>query len=126
MMAVYQVVKGELDKVGETLEGLLRADLTEWDDWEEDVMSKGLQFHRYDEEEGVYRLYRREDVQRPAGELPGIRYVFDVNIDDSNIDYILVEDSLPQFLAVMKLLEPLAARKARLDAEFEKQAPGRR
>lgn len=125
-MAVYKVEKGELVKVGETLESLVRDDLANWENFDEDLMYKGLGFVRYDEEDGVYTLYRRSETDRPADELPGVMYVFDVNIDESNMDYILVTESLPEYLAVVKMLEPLVARKLRLDAEFEKKELGRR
>lgn len=125
-MAVYKVEKGELVKVGETLESMVRADLAGWDDFDEDLMYKGLGFVRYDDEDGVYVLYRRSEADRAPDELPGVMYVFDVNIDESNVDYILVTSALPDFLSVVKMLEPLVARKLRLDAEFEKSELGRR
>lgn len=125
-MAVYKVEKGELVKVGETLESMVRAGLAEWDDFDDDLMYKGLGFVRYDEEDGVYVLYRRSETDRAPDELPGVMYVFDVNIDESNVDYILVTSALPDFLSVVKMLEPLVARKLRLDAEFEKEELRRR
>jgi len=125
-MAVYKVVKGELEKVGETLEGLVREDLANWENFDEDLMYKGLGFVRYDEEDGVYTLFRRSETDRPADELPGVMYVFDVNIDESNMDYILVTDALPEYLAVVKMLEPLVARKLRLDVQLDKEVAGRR
>jgi hypothetical protein len=124
-MAVYKVEKGELVKAAETLESLVRDDWAEWEDFENVFLGDLLKFRLYDEVDGVYRLYNRLDAARPEGELPGVRYLFDVNLDDSNLDYILVTDSLPDFLAVMKMLEPLAARKVRLDAEFEKASSRR-
>ena len=125
-MVVYKVEKGELVKVGETLESMVRADLAGWDDFDEDLMYKGLGFVRYDDEDGVYVLYRRSEADRAPDELPGVMYVFDVNIDESNVDYILVTSALPDFLSVVKMLEPLVARKLRLDAEFEKEELRRR
>lgn len=122
-MAVYVVEKGELVKKGETIEEMVRTDWAEWEDYENGFLGDLLKFRRYDEEYNVYRLYRRENIDRPTGELPGVRYIFDVNIDDSNMDSILVNDSLPDFLAVLRMLEPLANRQARLDAEFEKYGP---
>lgn len=121
-MAVYKIEGGELVKFGDTLEGLVRADWAEWENFESGFLGDLLKFRLYDEAEDVYMLYRREDADRPDGELPGVKYLFDVNLDDSNLDFILVEDSLPQYLAALRLLEPLATRKIRLDAEFEKKA----
>ena len=69
-MAVYKVVKGEVEKVGETLESLVRADLANWENFDEDLMYKGLGFVRYDEEDDVYSIYRRSETDRPADELP--------------------------------------------------------
>ena len=59
-MAVYKVEKGELVKVGETLESMVRADLAGWDDFDEDLMYKGLGFVRYDDED--------YDLDGPYGE----------------------------------------------------------
>lgn len=122
-MAVYRVEKGGLVRVGETLEELVKPSLANWENFDDDLMYKGLGFVRYDEEDGVYVLYRRDAAVRAADELPGVVYVFDVNIDESNIDYILIDaaEALADFLAVVKMLEPLAARKLRLDAELEKE-----
>lgn len=122
-MAVYRVEKGGLVRVGETLEELVKPSLANWENFDDDLMYKGLGFVRYDEEDGVYVFYRRDAAVRAADELPGVVYVFDVNIDESNIDYILIDaaEALADFLAVVKMLEPLAARKLRLDAEFEKE-----
>ncbi|SFP29095.1 hypothetical protein SAMN05216601_10874 [Ectopseudomonas composti] len=120
-MAVYKVEKDELVKVGENLEDMVRSDWADWENFEDIFLGEQLKFRLYDDATGVYRLYRREEAKRPDGELPDVKYIFDVNVDGSNFDYILVEDSLPQFLAVMRMLEPLAARQVRLEAEFEKE-----
>lgn len=121
-MAVYKVEKGELVRIEEEFMNLVRPEWVEWNDFEEDLLRTRLGFIRYDEEEGVYRLYRRENVARPEGELPKVRYIFDVSIDDSSFDLILLEDALPDFLAVMSMLEPLVNRQQRLSKELEKQA----
>lgn len=115
-MAVYKVEKGELVKVGETLESMVRDD---WADWEEyDDFMRQLGFIQYDDVFGAYKLMRREKFERPEGELPGVRYLFSVDIDGSNMDDILVGDDLPAFLRVLELLEPLVRRQERLSAEI--------
>ncbi len=121
-MAVYKVENGELVRIEEDFMNLVRPEWVEWDDFEEDLLRARLGFIRYDDEENVYRLFRRENVDRPEGELPKVRFIFDVNIDESNFDFILLEDSLPDFLAVMRMLEPLVNRQQRLNRELEKQA----
>jgi hypothetical protein len=115
-MAVFKIERGELVRVSETLEAMLRPD---WADWEEyDDFIRVMGFIQYDDVVGVYRLYRREEFERPEGELPGVRYLFDVDIDGSNIDYILVGDDLPAYLRVLELLEPLVRRHERLQADI--------
>jgi hypothetical protein len=118
-MAVYQIEKGELVEVGATLEGMLREDWANWEDYEE--LLKNLKLSLYDEVTDVYKMYRRPDgVQNSAcGELPGIKYVFDVNIDGDNFDYILLSDRLPEYLAVMRLLEPLVNRDQAIRQEVQ-------
>jgi HPt (histidine-containing phosphotransfer) domain-containing protein len=118
-MAVYQIEKGELVEVGATLEELLREDWADWEDYEE--LLKKLKLSLYDEVSDVYKMYRRPDGAQnsPLGELPGIKYVFDVNIDGDNFDYILLSDRLPEYLAVMRLLEPLVNRDQLLRQEVK-------
>ncbi|WP_275546303.1 hypothetical protein [Pseudomonas sp. Marseille-Q0931] len=117
-MAVYEVVKGELVKVAAQLEDLLLPELADFDDYEVGLLQKKLGFIVYDDVADVYRLFRRENMERAKGELPGIRFIFDVCIDGSAMDCILVkDDSLPDFLAVMRMLEPLVNRTASLRKE---------
>lgn len=120
-MAVYKIEKGELVLVAETLESLLRPDLADWEDW--DHMMIELGFTLYDEVSGAYKFFRRSEtkIDSPEGELPGVAYMFDVNIDESNIDYIVVSNRLPEYLSALKLLEPLVNRAAAVEMQLEKQ-----
>lgn len=119
-MAVYKLEKGELVLVAETLESMLSPVLAEWEDW--DHLMHALGFTLYDEVNGAYRFFRRSEssLESPAADLPGVAYMFDVNIDESNIDYILLSNRLPEYLAVLKLLEPLVNRAAAVEAQLEK------
>lgn len=114
-MAVFKVVRGELERVAETIEALVREDLADWQEYDEFLASLG--FIKYLEVEDVYRLARRENIDRPLGELPGVRYLFDVDIDGSNIDYILVGDDMPAYLRTVELLEPLVRLHDRVSAQ---------
>jgi len=117
-MAVYEVVKGELVKVAAQLEDLLLPELADIEDYEVGLLQKKLGFIVYDEVADVYKLFRRGGLESAKGKLPGIRFIFDVSIDESAIDSILVmDDSLPDFLAVMRMLEPLVNRTASLRKE---------
>lgn len=105
-MAVYRLEKGELVLLAETLEDMLCPELAAWDDF--DDLLRGLGMWLHEEVGDAYRLYRRSgDVHTPEGRLPGVKYMFDVNIDGDNIDYILIGDRLPDYLAVLRLLSPL-------------------
>lgn len=108
-MAVYGVEKGELVVLAETLEAMLCPELADWEDF--DDLLKGLGLWVHDEVGDAYKLYRRQahDESWPEGKLPGVKFVFDVNVDGDSIDFILVGDRLPDFLAVLRLLEPLVA-----------------
>lgn len=119
-MAVYKLEKSELVLVAETLESMLSPVLAEWEDWDQFMQTLG--FTLYDEVNGAYRFYRRSEssLESPAAELPGVAYMFDVNIDESNIDYILLSNRLPEYLTVLKLLEPLVNRSAAVEAQLEK------
>ncbi|WP_296276760.1 hypothetical protein [Pseudomonas sp. UBA7530] len=118
-MAVYEVVKGELVKVAAQLEDLLLPELAHVEDYEVGLLEKRLGFIVYDDVEDVYKLFRRGRLENAEGKLPGVRFIFDVSIDESAMDSILVkEDSLPDFLAVMRMLEPLVNRAATLRQEL--------
>lgn len=108
-MAVYGIEKGELVQLAETLESMLSPELAGWSDFD-DLLS-GLGMGLYDEVGDAYRLYRRHcyDEAWPEGKLPGVKFVFDVNVDGDNFDLILIGDRLPDYLAVLRLLEPLVA-----------------
>lgn len=119
-MAVYKAENGELVLVAETLESMLTPELANWEDW--DDLMRGLGFSLYDEVSGAYKFYRRYDSENdlPEGHLPGVAYMFDVNIDESNIDYILVSNRLPEYLQALKLLEPLVNRAEAVERELDK------
>jgi hypothetical protein len=118
-MAVYKLENGELALVAVTLESMLREELAEWEEW--DQFMRDLGFTLYDEVSGAYKFYRREEHRVDSGDLPGVAYMFDVNIDESNIDYILVSNRLPEYLKVLSLLEPLVNRAEAIEKQLEKQ-----
>jgi hypothetical protein len=119
-MAVYKIENGELALVAETLESMLTPELANWEDW--DDLMRNLSFSLYDEVSGAYRFYRRYDSEKdsPDVNLPGVAYMFDVNIDESNMDYILVSSRLPEYLQALKLLEPLVNRAEAVERELDK------
>lgn len=114
-MGVYKIENSELVRVAETIEELVRPDWADWD--EHDEFMHYLGFVTHDEVVGVYKLMRRENLNRPDGELPGVRWLFDLDVDGSSIDYIMVGDDLPGFLRTLELVEPLVRRADRHGAE---------
>ncbi len=119
-MAVYGIEKGELVQLAETLESMLSPELAGWSDF--DGLLSGLGMGLYDEVGDAYRLYRRQryDEAWPEGKLPGVKFMFEVNIDGDNFDVILIGDRLPDYLAVLRLLEPLVAADKDAAARAEK------
>ncbi|ASL27365.1 hypothetical protein [Azotobacter chroococcum] len=119
-MAVYGVEKGELVLLAETLESMLCQELANWKEFDDLLKDLGLWVH--DEVGDAYKLYRRQAHAEswPEGRLPGVKFIFDVNVDGDSIDYILVGDRLPDFLAVLRLLEPLVAADRDVAARAEK------
>lgn len=108
-MAVYGVEKGELVLLAETLEQMLCQELALWNEFDDLIRDLGMWLH--DEVGDAYKIYRRpsHDEQWPEGKLPMVKFMFDVNVDGDSIDYILIGDRLPDYLAVLRLLEPLVA-----------------
>lgn len=106
-MAVYGVQKGELVQLAETLEQMLSPDLARWEEYDDLLRGLGMSLHA--EVGDAYKLYRRHrhDDPWPEGKLPGVKFMFDLSIDGDSFDYILIDASLPNYLAVLRLLEPL-------------------
>lgn len=106
-MAVYGLEKGELVVLAETLEEMLCPELAAWEVYDDLMGALGL--GQWDEVEGAYTLYRRARFEQdwPQGKLPGCKFLFQVEVDGENIDYILIGDRLPDYLAVLRVLQPL-------------------
>ncbi|QIB50311.1 hypothetical protein [Pseudomonas sp. OIL-1] len=103
-MAIYKVEQGQLVWVANDLEHIVGADWQDEDDSNDEFFGR-LGFGKYDEVLDVYTMYRRWE-KGGQEEMAGARWMFDVNIDGDNFDLILV-DSLPGYLTVMSMLEPV-------------------
>lgn len=113
-MAVYTVENGQLKRVAECL---AEYSGVAWDDGlDGDGFLAKLAFSNWDGVEGAYRLYQRADGDRTV--LPGVFHVFDVVAHESIPDFILVGDHLPDYLAVMAMIDPLAKRSYALFGEI--------
>ncbi|MDH1508506.1 hypothetical protein N5I28_01880 [Pseudomonas mosselii] len=123
-MAVYTVENGQLKRVAEEMElysGQQWGDIGDGDDY-----LKTMGFHLWDDAKDVYRHYQRS-ADTSFKQLPGVLHVFDVQAHDGVIDYILVSDHLPDYLAVIAMLEPMCNRNAALKNEVEaERRSGRR
>lgn len=114
-MAVYKFNGGVFQRVGEDLGDLVPAHLL--DAAELHVMMMGIGFLLSDDIGGVVMTYRRAPAGGGVHYLPGVRWVFDVSVDGEAIDWVLVGDSLPDYLALLGLLQPVITRRRELAAE---------
>ena len=112
-MAVYTVENGQLKRVAEDL---VQYTGVTWEEvGEPDEFFRKLGFFLQDDVELAYRRYQRVDGDRAV--LPGVVQLFDVMAHDSVIDYILLDDHLPNYLAVMTMLSPLVAHAQAVQAD---------
>ncbi|PXX58517.1 hypothetical protein SAMN05660489_04950 [Pseudomonas sp. LAMO17WK12:I10] len=123
-MAIYTVENGQLKRVAEQLEEYSGQ---QWEDtWDGDDYLKSMGFHLWDDAKDVYRHYQRS-AETSFKQLPEVLHIFDVQAHDGVIDYILVSDHLPDYLAVIAMLEPMCNRNAELKREVEaERTSGRR
>lgn len=113
-MAVYTVENGQLKRVAECLAEYSGVAWEDGQDGGSFLASMG--FSNWDGVEGAYHLYQRIDGDSTV--LPGVFHVFDVVAHESIPDFILVGDHLPDYLAVMAMIDPLAKRSYALHAEI--------
>ncbi|MBA6065690.1 MULTISPECIES: hypothetical protein [Pseudomonas] len=121
-MAVYTVENGQLKRVAEALDEYSGQ---EWESsWSCDDYFGAMGFSLWDDARDVYAQYQRAPAVVGAP-LPGISYLFHVHAHGDVMDCILVRDSLPDYLAVVAMLEPLRTRDAELRKEVEEYPLGR-
>lgn len=111
-MAIYTIKQGLFSRVADRVEELLKARVVHWNSFEE--LFRGFRFVLHDEVAGVYDIYRRQafdsSQQRLLSWMPAIQWIFVVSTSDDNVDLILIEDSLPDYLEALRQLQPLALR----------------
>lgn len=117
-MAVYAVRKAELVRVADSIEDVL---VLQWDKLpgiKEALAAVG--FVHEDDVPNAYWFFQRADAGqgRSEGALPGIRYVWAVFTDSLGGDFIIANDNLPDYLAVMGMLMPMVHRAEALEAEL--------
>ncbi len=116
-MAVYKFNSGALQRVGEDLGELVPAYLVDTPELHAAMMAVG--FLLSDDIDGAVLIYRRAPAVSGVHYLPGVRWVFDVSVDGEAIDWVLVGDSLPDYLALLALLQPVIARRREIVAEVD-------
>lgn len=114
-MAVYKFNNGEFQRVGEDLGELVPAHLLSSTELHGVMINAG--FWLSDDIDGTVSIYRRAPAGGGVHYLPGVRWVFDVSVDGEALDSVLVGDSLPDYLALLGLLQPLIARRRELAVE---------
>lgn len=114
-MAVYKFNGGAFQRVGEDLGEMVPAHLLEAAEVQRGMAAVG--FWLSDAIGDSVSIYRRAPVAGGVHYLPGVRWVFDVSVDGEAIDSVLVGDSLPDYLALLGLLQPLIARRRELAVE---------
>lgn len=114
-MAVYKFNGGAFQRVGEDLGELVPAHLLETAERQRAMGTVG--FWLSDTVCDSVAIYRRAPAAGGVHYLPGVSWVFDVSVDGEAIDWVLVGDSLPDYLALLGLLQPLIARRRELAAE---------
>ncbi|WP_110641040.1 hypothetical protein [Salinicola sp. CPA57] len=126
-MSVYHIENGGLVKIAETI-----------NDWVPSDGSQAVAWHRVgfeevEENEGAFTWYEASELVDDAPQLDAYLFAFAVEAgSDLSRWVVLVRDSLPEFLLVMKMLEPLLTRANYLQVEAEiqrrmgEQAPQRK
>ncbi|WP_314407377.1 hypothetical protein [Pseudomonas kuykendallii] len=124
-MAIYTLKGGVYSKVAEDISEMLPVEMVAWEDW--DALMRQLGFIRYDEVSGGYRLWMRThgSMERHDKTMLGCKYMFDVDLDEETLNLVLVDDNLPDFLMMMRELQPLVLRGEALEREMAKGHRGR-
>ena len=116
-MAVYMFNNGVFKKESPTLEELLPAELVDWEGFDE--LLKRLGFSKDDEVLGVFTSYVRVGEARDDRWLPALKWIIDVETYESSFDLVFIEDSLPDYLGVMAVIQPLIDRSKEIHKEIE-------
>lgn len=77
----------------------------------------GCGFYRHDDVCDVYTVYRRQSGSAAHKWMPAIHWVFAVQTHDDDLDFILVEDSLPDYLGALREFQVLVDRAVRRAGE---------
>lgn len=116
---VYRHTDGRLVKQSNTLAELLHGDRASAPQTLESLLDEAG-YTAYETVQGVYTVYAPVedtvlgDAFRHA--LEGVRYLIQVDTDPKSHFFVLVDDSLADYLGVLALLQPLAIHK-RMAAE---------
>lgn len=114
-MAVYKFNGGAFQRVGDDLGEMVKAHLLGSAEVQRAMDAIG--FWLSDAIGDSVLIFRRAPATGGVHYLPGVRWVFDVSVDGEAIDSVLVGDSLPDYLALLGLLQPLITRRRELAAE---------
>lgn len=127
-MAVYEFNQGKFERVAEAIDELLKGRAIRWEGVDE-LMAQ-LRFMPHDDVPNVYVSYRRRQADGSSTKLADwkrdVCWVFEVTVAEDGIDFVLVKDSLPDYLALLAALEPLVQRRKDLVAEVAAAREGSR
>ncbi|MFJ3259860.1 hypothetical protein ACIPK7_06360 [Pseudomonas sp. NPDC086581] len=116
-MAVYEVKQAELVRVAEQIDEVFHADWDKCGSVENALLKAG--FIPHDEVSSAYIVFRRLGPGlRERKDLPGTAYVWVLD-ELCSMDIVLAGDSLPDYLMMMRLLEPVVRRAKALEKELE-------
>lgn len=107
-MAVYRFQAGAFEKLADSLDDLDKT----FADWDRPVEAfaeqKGM--HLLDEVDAVYQVFTRVPGKKVFSRLREYRWWFRLTDVMDVADDVLIEDSLPDYLAFMGLIQPLVVR----------------
>ncbi|WP_459871859.1 hypothetical protein [Halomonas shantousis] len=110
--AIYLYIDGELVQRHNELDELIEFDI---DCLNEEEALKKAGYRIIDTLDQAYTVYGTTEHSSAShtikNRLEGIRYIVDVNTDNDACYFILVRDNLPDYLAVLAMLQPLLVHK---------------
>ena len=113
-MAVYKLSGGAFQRVGEDLQALVPAVVLETPDLH--AVLRAIGFLLSDDIDDSVMIFRRNPAGGAVHYLPGVRWVFVVFVDGDVADFVLVGDSLPDYLEMLSQLQPVINRRREIAA----------
>jgi len=122
-MATYRFKDSSFVKLADDFDDLLPDELKSWEVLSE--LYAELGFRPWEEVAGTYECHVRsgapEDAAVERAWQPEIRWLFVVEIIEDTFDVVLIENSLPDYLAFLAAVEPMVRRNRALGAEIKEE-----